>query len=500
MLELSAIRTDGGTQARVAMNAQAVAEYRDAFRAGVDLPPVIVFYDDAAHWLADGFHRYHGAKAAGMKSISANIMPGSRRDAVLYSLKANATHGLRRTNADKRKAIETMLGDPEWSQWSDSRIAGACGVSDKTVASVRAIFGNSEDAKPAVRTVQRGGATYTQRIGSIGKVRPIASATSTGDNAAFRALFSLPPIQPATSTELAVPVVPSEPEHVTGDFEVDAVLWLQGMVRTGDQALIGRALEAAKRINTPMKELQKRYEGHIMRTGGHVLQAMLATLNFGDLNRIAKTAVAKAQRRHEALSRFGSMEAVYAYTPAEEACMMALDGLKPDAGRGWIDVDRAAPRFAAHPDLVPATLTDCLVEFDYWHALYSLRAAFEGGFGDCDPAGSTHEDYAFAALARIPPRDTAEAMAVLDRLLENDRMGRAEVPAILRNLIAGPRGRDRAGDRDSLPPSAAPAHCNGACCLRSLPRDHEPDQSLHAHSAAGHRRSGAACKCHRSHA
>jgi len=444
MLELSAIRTDGGTQARVTMNSQAVAEYRDAFRAGVALPPVAVFYDDADYWLADGFHRYHGAKAAGMISISANVMSGSRRDAVMFSLKANATHGLRRTNADKRKAIETVLSDPEWSQWSDSRIAGACGVSDKTVASVRAIFGNSEDTKPAVRTVQRGGATYTQKVGNIGKVRPIASATSTGDNAAFRALFSLPPIQPATTTELAVPVIPSEPEHVTGDFEVDAVLWLQGMVRTGDQALIGRALEAGRRITTPLNELQKRYERHIMRTGGHAFQAMFAAWNFGDLNRIAKTATAKAQRRHEALSRFGSMEALYACTPAETACMTALDGLKPDDGHIGIAVDRAAPRFAAHPALAPATLSDCLVEFDYWSALYSLRAAFEGCFGDSDPAGGTHEDYTFAALARIPPRDTAEAMAVLDHLLESDRMDRAEVPAILRNLIAGPRDRDRA--------------------------------------------------------
>lgn len=38
-------------------------------------------------------------------------------------------HGKRRTNADKRKAVMTMLNDEEWSKWSNAEIARKCAVS-----------------------------------------------------------------------------------------------------------------------------------------------------------------------------------------------------------------------------------------------------------------------------------------------------------------------------------------------------------------------------------
>ncbi len=77
------------------------------------------------------------------------------------------------------------------------------------------------------------------------------------DNQAFRALFTLPPIQPSASTSLTVPEMPA-PKVVTGDREVDAVLWLQECVRTGHQALIDKALEAAKKITTPSVQTSSR--------------------------------------------------------------------------------------------------------------------------------------------------------------------------------------------------------------------------------------------------
>jgi hypothetical protein len=40
------------------------------------------------------------------------------------SVSANAPHGLRRTNADKRRAVVRLLEDTEWSQWADREIAG----------------------------------------------------------------------------------------------------------------------------------------------------------------------------------------------------------------------------------------------------------------------------------------------------------------------------------------------------------------------------------------
>ena len=139
-LKLNQIRIDGGTQPRVAIDEDVVAEYADLYTEGVDLPPVTVFHDGSTYWLADGFHRYWASKRAERESIAVEVIQGTRRDAILYSVGANASHGLRRTNDDKRKAIQTLLDDEEWSQWADREIARQCGVSDKTVGNVRKIL------------------------------------------------------------------------------------------------------------------------------------------------------------------------------------------------------------------------------------------------------------------------------------------------------------------------------------------------------------------------
>ena len=137
-LPLGEIRRDGGTQPRAALDDETLAEYAEAMKAGAEFPPVIVFYDGAAYWLADGFHRVNAAMRAELTTVAAQVMAGTQRDAILYSTGANAAHGLRRTNADKRRAVERLLRDDEWGKWADREIARRCNVSDKTVAAVRA--------------------------------------------------------------------------------------------------------------------------------------------------------------------------------------------------------------------------------------------------------------------------------------------------------------------------------------------------------------------------
>lgn len=127
-LNLDAIQIDGGTQCRAALSDETVAEYAEEVRAGGTLPPVTVFFDGSTHWLADGFHRFHAHRSAGETTITADVRTGTQRDAILFAAGANATHGLRRTNADKRKAVEVLLADPEWSQWSDREIGRRCEV------------------------------------------------------------------------------------------------------------------------------------------------------------------------------------------------------------------------------------------------------------------------------------------------------------------------------------------------------------------------------------
>jgi len=137
-INLKTIRIDGDTQSRVRLDDSTVAEYSQFLADGGALPAVIVFFDGADNWLADGFHRFHAYVADKRASIPADVRTGTRRDAMLYSFGANGTHGLRRTNEDKRKAVSAMLADPEWSSWSDRKIAEQCGVTHPFVASIRA--------------------------------------------------------------------------------------------------------------------------------------------------------------------------------------------------------------------------------------------------------------------------------------------------------------------------------------------------------------------------
>jgi hypothetical protein len=136
-LKLTDIRIDGDLQVRAAINDAVVADYYDVLREGGKLPPVIVFFDSANYHLADGWHRYHAHKSAGLALIDADVREGTKRDAVLFALGANAEHGFRRTAQDKHRAVCIMLNDMEWMEWSDREISKQCKVSHTFVAKVR---------------------------------------------------------------------------------------------------------------------------------------------------------------------------------------------------------------------------------------------------------------------------------------------------------------------------------------------------------------------------
>lgn len=171
MLAIDKIKIEG-TQSRVQINESTVSEYAEAIQNGAQFPPVTVFFDGTDFWLADGFHRLLAHKRAGKPEILETREVGGLRDAILYSVSANANHGLRRTNADKRKAVEMLLNDAEWSQWSDREIAKQCAVSNNFVGDVRrSICHRMTDSAPVseVKTVKRGDTVYQQNTTAIGR-------------------------------------------------------------------------------------------------------------------------------------------------------------------------------------------------------------------------------------------------------------------------------------------------------------------------------------------
>ena len=189
-------------QTRAETDAATIEEYAEAAQRGAKFPPVSVIADAEADtlWLWDGVHRMEAARRLGKKCIRADVKPGTYADALRLALGANATHGLRRTNADKRHALEMAWenretifgGDP-----SQNMLAEMCGISRKTVerfmAAQVATLSQSEKGAthvqppqmsqpvtpangnrapvPIRRTIGRDGKTYTRAM-------PVPQATS----------------------------------------------------------------------------------------------------------------------------------------------------------------------------------------------------------------------------------------------------------------------------------------------------------------------------------
>lgn len=136
-VDMKYVRLDGGTQPRAEILESVINDYAERIEAGDAFPPVTIFFDGSEYWLADGFHRVKAYAKNGTTIIDADVRQGTRRDAVWFSYGANKDHGLRRTNADKRRSITGALTDDEWSQKSDVLIAEWCGVSAHFVCNVR---------------------------------------------------------------------------------------------------------------------------------------------------------------------------------------------------------------------------------------------------------------------------------------------------------------------------------------------------------------------------
>lgn len=160
------VRVYTGTQFRVAgLQPETVDEYVDAMNAGAVFPPVDVVFDGDVYWLADGFHRVEAYRRREVKTIQANVIEGTLRDAMLHAMQANLRHGLRPSRADKRKAVEVMLLDEEWRQWADREIGRRCGVDGKTVKALRDELGLTS---PTTKKTMRGGRVVEVETGNIG--------------------------------------------------------------------------------------------------------------------------------------------------------------------------------------------------------------------------------------------------------------------------------------------------------------------------------------------
>ncbi|SMP65569.1 hypothetical protein SAMN06265222_10996 [Neorhodopirellula lusitana] len=137
-IPISRIGIDVGLQARVMLDEPTVVEYMRVAREAAedDKPWPFPAVSMVGGYLIDGHHRYEAARRLGRSTILATEQPGeTEADCIREAIAANAGHGLPRSNADKRRAVELALAT--WPDLSSRQIAKLCKLSHTSVNRIR---------------------------------------------------------------------------------------------------------------------------------------------------------------------------------------------------------------------------------------------------------------------------------------------------------------------------------------------------------------------------
>ena len=87
----------------------------------------------------DGHHRLEAARQAGLACVPVVVMASTMKEAMIFSAGANDHVGqaLKRTDADRRKAVQLLLSDPDCRKMTDTAISKVAGCSITTVGNIR---------------------------------------------------------------------------------------------------------------------------------------------------------------------------------------------------------------------------------------------------------------------------------------------------------------------------------------------------------------------------
>ena len=184
-VEIANVTVASEFQMRVKSDPATLIEYRELIRASEEhwpfYEPCTLYRVDGKLILVDGFHRLDSMRAEGRKEILADVRNGTLLDAKIASLGANKKHGLKRSNADKRRAGTIAVQDETLRKWSDRKLAELCGISDFLVSQIRGELPDSCSSP------------QEDRVGADGKNRPANAAKARKQRDAIRSAIQKNP-------------------------------------------------------------------------------------------------------------------------------------------------------------------------------------------------------------------------------------------------------------------------------------------------------------------
>lgn len=136
-------------QARFESSPEVINDYVALYKAEAELPPIEVFDVEGKLYIVDGFHRLAARIKLEETFIRCTVVDeGTMDDAAWYATGVNKGHGLRRTNADKRKAVQLALESEIGRERSSRDVAEHVGVSHTLVQEVQRQLEDSSSCPP----------------------------------------------------------------------------------------------------------------------------------------------------------------------------------------------------------------------------------------------------------------------------------------------------------------------------------------------------------------
>lgn len=154
------------------------------------LPPVkVVLVQGTGPCVVDGHHTIGAAELCGLSHVRCEITEGTMAEAVLAAAGANAQHNaLKRSNADKRKAVEMALSVlPKGTSGAEvARIVGD--VSDQYVRDIKRELSGTDDEGPALKprstattpASSASSAAESKRLDSEPEPEPVKASPKSG--------------------------------------------------------------------------------------------------------------------------------------------------------------------------------------------------------------------------------------------------------------------------------------------------------------------------------
>jgi flagellar biosynthesis/type III secretory pathway chaperone len=262
-IRLAAVRIDGDTQSRTELNQAKIDEYRERMEQGDIFPPISVRHDGVHYWLSDGFHRYFAMTQLGMREAEADSHPGTKDDAQVDSLSANAKHGLPRTNADKRRSVEKALTWNHTKNLEDRQIADLCSVSAPFVASIRRPEAKERQKEARNRDIVKKAFEINQQAQEVqvkGEVNnPIIEEPVIGVSGAAPSAFEVEVAEKAhmAKVDLINRMMEEDDKLAVAMKEVDVLQRRVATLELHNAGLLNEKSEAIKQVKRLQKQLDK---------------------------------------------------------------------------------------------------------------------------------------------------------------------------------------------------------------------------------------------------